>query len=519
MHFLGEGSIVNISCFPLTILRIPIMGNATQERSAGIVIVTQHPNGSTGLMDTEHFDVVIIGGGSAGYAAARIARATRDRVAIVDGADELGGLCILRGCMPSKTLLYTAEIYHYIRHAERFALPAMAPHPPDMRAVRERKRRIIAEFAEHRRNQLESNRFHIFRSDGRFADGNTLELSDGRRLTADAFVVATGSDIQTPPIPGLAETPFLTSDDILDLDHLPASIVALGGGVVACELAQYLSRMGCQVILIQRSPQLLREYTVDSAEAIRAVFEEEGIAVYTDTAIESIASTGDGVRVRFKHAGTTTRTVDGAALFNALGRRPSTARLNLEAAGVETTPDGRIRTDAMQRTSNPRIYAAGDCAGPHEIVHVAILQGETAARHATGQPAEPVQYDWLTSVLFTDPQAAFAGIPEAQLRERNIAFLCAEFPFDDHGKSILMEARHGYVKVWAEQRSGRILAAECVGKDGGELIHALAVALPLGATVDDLLKAHWYHPTLSEIWTYPLEEPAERLNGECDRKN
>jgi pyruvate/2-oxoglutarate dehydrogenase complex dihydrolipoamide dehydrogenase (E3) component len=168
----------------------------------------------------------------------------------------------------------------------------------------------------------------------------------------------------------------------------------------------------------------------------------------------------------------------------------------------------------MQRTSNPRVYACGDVAGPHEIVHVAILQGEAAARHATGRPADPVNYDSLLGVVFTDPQIGAVGLGEAQLKERGIDYLAADYPFDDHGKSITMEATDGYVRVFAAREDGRVLGAECVGKDGGELIHAMGVAVSLKATVHELLKAHWYHPTLSEIWTYPLEEIAEELAGE-----
>ena len=165
----------------------------------------------------------------------------------------------------------------------------------------------------------------------------------------------------------------------------------------------------------------------------------------------------------------------------------------------------------MQQTSNPRVYACGDVAGPHEIVHVAIMQGETAAKHATGRPAERVDYDSLCGVVFTDPQIGSVGLSESQLKERGIDYLSADYPFDDHGKSILMEAKYGYVKVFAEKSTGIVLGAECVSKDGGELIHAMAVAVTLKASVQDLLKVHWYHPTLSEIWSYPLEDILDEM--------
>jgi pyruvate/2-oxoglutarate dehydrogenase complex dihydrolipoamide dehydrogenase (E3) component len=202
-----------------------------------------------------------------------------------------------------------------------------------------------------------------------------------------------------------------------------------------------------------------------------------------------------------------------AHLFNALGREPNTAGLNLYAAGVRSRPNGRIVINRWQQTSVPHIYAAGDCSGPAEIVHVAIQQAELAVRHAFEVPnLKPVDYALLLNVVFTDPQLATVGRLESQLQERGIEYLTASYPFDDHGKSILMEAKYGYVKVLADKKRGRILGAEIVGKDAGELIHCFSVAMALRATVFDMLRAPWYHPTLAEIITYPLEEIAEKIH-------
>jgi pyruvate/2-oxoglutarate dehydrogenase complex dihydrolipoamide dehydrogenase (E3) component len=215
--------------------------------------------------------------------------------------------------------------------------------------------------------------------------------------------------------------------------------------------------------------------------------------------------------VRFLHHGKaiTRRAVQ---LFNALGREPNTAALNLAAAGVRTRPDGQSITNRWQQTSVPHIYAAGDCSGPHEIVHVAIQQGELAARHTSGaKQLKPVDWSLLLNVVFTDPQLATIGRLERELSERGLPYLSASYPFNDHGKSILMDANYGYVKVIAEPRRGRILGAEIVGKDAGELIHAFSGPLAMKATVFDLLRAPWYHPTLAEIITYPLEELAGKI--------
>ena len=456
------------------------------------------------------YDFVAIGGGSAGFNAARIAADLGKRVAVVDGARELSGLCILKGCMPSKTLIYAAEVLHLAGEGRSFGLriPAAAANP---RAVHARKRRIIAEFAEDRVKQLTAGKFDLLRSNARFINAHTIELDDGRRVTSKAFLISTGSKISVPDLPGLATTPFWTSDDVLDLDVIPKSVIILGGGIVATELAQYLNRTGTKVTLIQRAPQILKGHSPEAAEVVTEAFRDEGIEVHTGTTITGIAPDRGGVAVTFRVKGRTQRR-RAQHLFNALGRQPNTGRLALDAAGVKTGEKGQIKINRWQQSSVPHIYAAGDCSGPHEIVHVAIQQGELAARHAAGlKGLKPIDEALLLSVVFTDPQLATIGWTERHLQEHGVPHLAASYPFDDHGKSILMNATYGFVKVLAARPSGRILGAEIVGKDAGELIHSFTTPLVMRATVHDMLRAPWYHPTLSEIVTYPLEEIADHL--------
>ncbi|MFP6854640.1 MAG: NAD(P)/FAD-dependent oxidoreductase, partial [Opitutales bacterium] len=404
------------------------------------------------------FDFVVIGGGSAGYAGARTAADLGKKVAIVDGAKELGGLCILRGCMPSKALIYSAEALHFAQSGEIFGFTADNAKA-DLAAMQRRKQEVIAEFAEYRQGQLKSDRFTLFRHKARFRDEGSVELTDGTVIEADAFLVATGSVGASPDVPGLAQTSFWTSDEVLELDELPESVITLGGGVVACELAQFLARVGVKVTLVQRSPRVLKEFSKEASLCVEQALRDEGIEVFTDTQLEQVEETDGGVSVRFQHEGGLVER-KAAHLFNALGRKPATEGLSLDAAKVKLLPSGHLKTDGFQQTTNPRIYAAGDCSGPHEIVHVAIRQGETAAFHAFGQAANPLGYDALLKVVFTDPQVAFVGLTEDELRARNISFLTASYPFDDHGKSILMNALHGHVKVIAEKPSGRVLGAE-----------------------------------------------------------
>lgn len=458
------------------------------------------------------YDFVALGGGSAGFNAARVAASLGLASAIVDGATELGGLCILRGCMPSKTLLYISEVLHLAQKGKTFGLKIPSARA-DMKAIHERKKKIIDEFAAYRLEALKNGKFDLIRAYARFVDPHTLELSDGSKIRAKHILIATGSRVSVPPVKGLADVKFWTSDDVLDLDFIPKSVIVLGGGIVACELAQFLNRIGTRVTLVQRSLHILRDHSPDASCVVQKAFVDEGIELFAGTQLNRVAQDRRGFTIEFFHDGKII-TRRAAHLFNALGREPNTGPLELPAAGVDTRPDGQIVINKWQQSSVPHIYAAGDCSGPVEIVHIAIQQGELAARHAAGVPRlKPVDYSLLLNVVFTDPSLATIGLLEKDLDAKGTPYLCATYPFNDHGKSILMDANYGYVKVIAEPVRGRILGAEIVGKDAGELIHAFSGPLAMKATVFDLLRSPWYHPTLAEIVTYPLEELVEKIDA------
>ena len=404
-----------------------------------------------------------------------------------------------------------ADILHLAQKGTTFGLKIPSASA-DMKAIHARKKKIISEFAAYREQALASGQFDLIRAHARFLDPHTVELSDGRRLSAPHILIGTGSKVSVPPVPGLAESKFWTSDDVLDLDFIPKSVIVLGGGIVACELAQFLSRIGSRVTLIQRSAHLLRDHSAAAATVVQQAFVDEGIELFTGTKLERITTDRRGVTVDFLHDGKKI-TRRAAHLFNALGREPNTGTLDLAAAGVRARPNGQIITNRWQQTNVPHIYAGGDCSGPVEIVHVAIQQGELAVRHAAGvKKIKSIDWSLLLNVVFTDPQLATIGRLERELDAAGTPYLVASYPFNDHGKSILMDANYGYVKVIAEPERGRILGAEIVGKDAGELIHLFSGPLAMKATVFDLLRAPWYHPTLAEIVTYPLEEIAETLS-------
>lgn len=456
------------------------------------------------------FDAVVIGGGSAGYAAARTLAAGGARTAVIDGGAELGGLCILRGCMPTKALLHAAELRQAIREAAHWGITT-GPVQVDVARMFARKDELIADFAGYRRQQLEGGRFQLIRVRAHFTDAHTLALDDGRTLRASHFIVATGSMIPPPPVPGLAEAGYLTSDDALKLTRLPASLVVIGGGAVALEFAQFFARLGTRVTTVQRGAHVLRDADEDVARELEKALRREGVELFTGTRLVRVDRGGSGVELTFEHAGET-RTLSAEAILNALGRTPNTSALQLARAGVQL--DGaRIVTDLRQRTSVPHIFAAGDCCGPHEIVHLAIQQGEAAAKNIL-QPARPVELDYrlLLNVVFTDPAVATVGLTEKAARAAGQPVLTASYPFNDHGKSMILGCQEGFVKLLADPATGEILGGACVGPQGGELIHEIAAAMAKRMTVGELAALPHYHPTLAEIWTYPAEELAEQVS-------
>lgn len=454
-------------------------------------------------------DLAVIGGGSAGYAAARIAAGNGLRTVIVDGASELGGLCILRGCMPTKALIYAAEMLHLARQGPSWGLKSSGVDF-DYDALLARKDKVIAEFADYRREQLENGPFQLVRANARFVDPHTLELSDGRRLKARYFILATGSVTAPSPLPQLDQVGYRTSDEAIHLRPLPDSLIVLGGGPIAIEFAQFFARLGVKVTVIQRGEHILRDIDSDAAAVVERALIRDEVELHTGTRLLDARLEGKLKTIVFEQAGQTI-TVSASEILFALGRKPNTASLNLAAAGVRLEHD-RVWADAGMRTSVPHVFAAGDCTGPHEIVHVAIRQAEIAAYNIL-HPDSPRTIDdrLLVNVVFSDPQVGTVGLTEKAARAAQRPCLSASYPFADHGKSIIMDVRDGFVKLLAEPRTGEILGGCCAGPMGGELIHEIVVAMAARLTVHQFLDVPHYHPTLAEIWTYPAEELASKI--------
>lgn len=468
-------------------------------------------------MSKEQFDAVVIGGGSAGYAATRTLTAAGLNVAIIDGADELGGLCILRGCMPSKALIESAKRFSDIQEAEEFGI-TVSNSSIDIKKVIARKRMLIDDFKSYRQDQLVNGKFTLIRGYAKFTSPHEMDVKteDGvRQIKASYFVVATGSHIFVPEIEGLEETGYITSDDVLDEEILPESVTVLGGGAIALEMAYYYAASGSEVTVIQRSEQILSTMDKDVADETQAGLEAVGIKFYCGTNITSASKDEAGIKtVNFDH-GDEKKSVKSHTILCALGRKANSGKIGCDAAGLELT-GAKISVNLNMQTSQNHIFSAGDACSPLDIVHIAIDQAEIAADniisiHNNEMICREIDYSVKLLGIFTEPQVATVGLTENEAEEEGLKFKADSYPFNDHGKSMIHGSKHGFVKIIAEEGTKKILGAAIVGPEGVELIHEIVVAMSLGATVDQLAKIPHYHPTLSEIWTYPAEELADIL--------
>ncbi|HUA08750.1 MAG TPA: dihydrolipoyl dehydrogenase [Candidatus Acidoferrales bacterium] len=456
-------------------------------------------------METFEYDLVVIGAGSGGYAAARTARDLGAKVALVDHGP-LGGLCILRGCMPSKAFIASSDAMQAARDAGALGVRIAGKIEAEMPFILQRKRALVKDFADYRIEGIES--FPLYKGHARFVSDGAVLVDETTRLQARSFIVATGSAIAPVHVPGLNETGYIDSDSLLELERIPESVAVLGGGYTACELGQFLARMGAKTTMLIRSNHLLTDLDDDVGDALTGYFREDGIHVVTHTQITRVEKRGARKVVHY--------TVDGQRLelivdeiFFALGRVPNVAGIGLESAGVNYDRDKGIGVDLTLRTNRRNIFAIGDVTGEYELVHVAIYQGEIAARNAVSGTNEEADYRIVSAhTIFCEPQIGHVGMTEKELKRAGIEYCKGRYDFAEHGKAMCLNTTRGFVKMMARPLTGEILGATVIGPQGSELIHEVIVAMNYHATVEQFMRIPHLHPTLAEIWTYPAEECA-----------
>ena len=459
---------------------------------------------------------MVIGGGSAGYAAASLCAREGLKTAVIEGGAEIGGLCILRGCMPSKALLATSNRAAAVRKAAEFGVLAEFKGV-DPVAMQTRKRLLIADFAGYRSQQLQSGKFSFIRGNAAFADPHTLHVDlitgESVQIRSNYFLIATGSSKFVPKVPGLIEADPLDSDTFLSNEIIPGSIVILGGGAIALEAATFYASAGSQVTILQRSARILKEAEPEASAAIAAGLVKNGVTIHTDASIQRVQKMPDGSKcVEFETSGGR-HAVSADELLHAFGRVPATEHLGLERANVSKT-GAAVSVLPTQQTTQPHIFAAGDVCSPLQVVHIAIAQAEVSARNIlrlaknTTEPLENTNYRLKLLAIFSEPGFASVGFTEQEAIKGGHEVLSSAYPFNDHGRSMVDGYLDGFVKLVACGNTREILGATVVGPHAAELIHEIVVAMHFRATAGDLARIPHYHPTLSEIWTYPAEDLA-----------
>ncbi|PID39243.1 MAG: mercuric reductase [Proteobacteria bacterium] len=448
-------------------------------------------------MTDYEYDLGIIGGGAAGLTVASGAAQLGAKTLLIEKEALLGGDCLHYGCVPSKTLIRSAHVYHQMKHAHRFGLPAVNVPPVDFGSIARRIREVIAIIQEHDSTE----RFcklgaQVEFGNAFFKDGHTVDL-DGRSITAKNWVLATGSSAAIPPIPGLNEIDFITSHEIFSLETLPASMIVLGAGPIGIEMAQAFNRLGTTVTVVSRSNQILGKEDKDMADAAQSALAVEGVCFQLDAAIEQVSASGNRKTVRVKPAHGEAIDLEAEAVLVAMGRAVNVGGLRLEAAGVEFDQTG-ITVDARLRTSRKHIFAAGDVSGGHQFTHAAGYEGGVVVSNAVFHLPRKVDYTWLPWCTYTDPELASIGMNEGTAKAAGIQYSVWTEAFRDNDRALAEGRSDGRIKLILDKKE-KPVGVQILGLRAGDLIAEWVAMLNGGVKLSTLASAVHPYPTLGEI--------------------
>ncbi len=440
---------------------------------------------------TERFDIIILGGGNAGFGVSAVAAPAGKRIAFVEQRD-FGGTCPNRGCTPKKVLVAAAHALHEIETASAHGI-TVGPAKLDWGKLIDRKREMISHLPDAMAG-LAAKRGTVFRGTGKFVGPNAVEVS-GARLEADNIVIATGSVPRPLPIPG-AEL-MITSDEVLDAREQPGEVVFVGGGVIAMEFAHVYARAGTRVTILEALPRLLPRVDADAVEAIRAASERLGIAIRTEVKVKQIERAGGRLRVVFEHEGAE-HSADADRVVNGTGRIANVAGLDLAAGNV--AHDGiRIETDETLRSvSNPAVWVAGDAlVQSAQLSPVATYEGRIVGRNIVEGARHVPDYAVVPSAVYTVPALASVGLTEAEAAERGLDAAVAVNDMRDWFSGRTYAETASWAKTLVDKSTGRILGAHILGHAGEELIHLFALAMKHGVTAAGLQEQLFAFPTFS----------------------
>ncbi|MGA1605377.1 MAG: dihydrolipoyl dehydrogenase family protein [Planctomycetota bacterium] len=442
-------------------------------------------------------DVVVLGGGTGGSAAAKAAHDAGAAVTMFH-VGELGGLCILKGCMPTKTMLHAAHLRHHARH---HATPGIAQADPgfDFAAIMGNKDAKVARFQRAKIQSIEAGGYRVVEARARFTGPDEVDAGGVRYRFRRGAVIATGSTTRLPDLPGLDDIDYLTSDDVMAMTSRPASMIVVGLGAIGLELAQFFARLDVEIDLVGRRA-VFEDVDPDiSREAHAAIGDEPHLRLHVVRSMESVRAVDGGIALAVQtEAGP--RTLRAEQILFATGRRPALDGLDLDRAGIELDAAGRIQVGADMRTTNPKIFVAGDASGHRLLLHVANWEGRVAGLGAAGVPGPHAVEERLdVEVVFYDPPMARVGLDERSARARGYDPVTASARFPETGRAITMDVQHGLWKLVADRRTGEVLGAQIFGPRADDLVHVISTAMYHRTTAAQLLEMPWYHPTLAEV--------------------
>lgn len=452
-------------------------------------------------MASTPYDVIIIGSGPGGYVAAIRAAQLGLKTAVVEMDDRFGGTCLLRGCIPAKSMLHSAEIADEANHAEEFGIK-VGGVSIDLPGVIKRKNKVVQQNAGGVAFLFKKNKIETFKGFGSLAGPGKVKVkgADGEQvLSARHIILATGSAPRM--IPGLkVDDRILSSDELLDLETMPSHLVVVGSGAVGVEFASVFKSFGCEVTVVEMLDRLVPLEDAEVSKEFERIFKRRGIKVHTSTQLMDIERTEDGVRARLqpKDEKKQATSITASHMLIAIGRRPLTENIGLEGTGVQLDR-GYVKVDEFYRTGEPGVYAIGDIvAGAPMLAHLASHEGIVAVEHIAGVQTYPINHRHVPNCTYSSPEVGSMGLTEQAAKDAGYELKVGKFPFTAIGKAKVIGDSNGFIKIVADQKYDEILGVHIIGPRATELIAEVGPLLKLECTVEELARIIHAHPTLAE---------------------
>ena len=451
------------------------------------------------------YDVAVIGGGPAGYTAAIRGAEYGLKVALIDAGSRLGGTCLLVGCVPTKALLFNAELWEYLKDAPEFGIAGIGTPQLDWTAVLARKNSIITKHVNGLQFMMKKHKIAVIAGFARLTGGakdgvHTVDVdASGQKsqVKAKNVVIATGSEAKL--LPGLkADTTILTNIEILELSAPPKSLIVIGAGAVGVEFASIFRSFGTEVTILEFLPRMVPVEDEEISKELARVFRKRGIETSTGAKVEKVEKTADGVKVSYTDANGNAQVKEAEKVLVAVGRLPLTENVGVEKTKIELER-GFVKVNEAQETAEPGIFAIGDIvAGLPQLAHVGAMSGMVAVAKIAGREYWPVQRDRIPSCTYTEPQIGSAGLTEAQAKEKGFEVKVGKFPFAGNSKATIVDSHDGFVKIVSDAKYGEILGVHIIGPQATELIAEAVAVMELEGTVEQMMFTIHAHPTLSE---------------------